>query len=147
MGIAKAVRERSGCCRRHFGCVIVGQDHGIISTGYNGTPAGVDNCDEGGCTRCNNPDVTKGYGYDVCLCEHAERNAIYYSNTSYLGGATLYITGRPCMECMRAIVSKGIGQVVCIEDGFHYEHPWENDYQKLVKQGLVYMRFVDDIED
>ncbi len=142
MGIAEAVRERSGCCRRHFGCVIVGRNNGLISAGFNGTPAGVTNCDEGGCERCNSDDVEKGYGYDLCLCEHAERNAIYYSEKANLSSAKLYITGRPCMECMRAIVSKRISMVMYSEDGFLYAPRWEAQYQRLVKQGKVTLRAI-----
>ena len=142
MGIAEAVRERSGCCRRQFGAIIVGSDRGLVSSGYNGTPAGVTNCDEGGCERCNADDVEKGYGYDVCLCEHAERNAIYYSREPRMEHCTLYVTGRPCMECMRAIVSKHISMVVYREDDFSYAPRWEDQYKKLVKEGRVTLRAI-----
>ena len=35
------------------------------------------NCDEGGCERCANPDRYKsGTAYDICICVHAEQNAL-----------------------------------------------------------------------
>lgn len=50
MEIAQVVALRSNCSRRHVAAVIV-KDRRIISTGYNGTPRGIRNCDEGGCPR------------------------------------------------------------------------------------------------
>ena len=48
MNIAKVVSTRSNCLKRHVAAVIV-KDKRIISTGYNGTPRGVKNCNDGGC--------------------------------------------------------------------------------------------------
>ena len=92
MNIAKAVATRSNCCRRQVAAVLV-RDGRIIATGYNGTPRGVRNCDEGGCPRCNS-DTPSGAGLTECLCSHAEENAIVQS--AYHGiavrGAVLYTT-------------------------------------------------------
>lgn len=38
--------------KRGNGAIIV-KDARTISTGYNGTPSGLKNCNEGGCKRCN----------------------------------------------------------------------------------------------
>ena len=38
--------------KRSIGAVLV-KNFRIISTGYNGTPFGFDNCYEEGCDRCN----------------------------------------------------------------------------------------------
>ena len=56
--------------KRRVGCVLV-RGARVISTGYNGTPRGVQNCNEGGCPRCN---VGEGSGHSLssCLCMHAE---------------------------------------------------------------------------
>src|SRR5436305_558367 len=76
MLLAVATRERANCLRRHVGAVLVA-DQRIIATGYNGTPTGFPNCDEGGCHRCSNPDsYAEGRGYDICICVHAEQNAV-----------------------------------------------------------------------
>jgi deoxycytidylate deaminase len=53
MRIAYIVRARSNCMKRSVGAVCVGPDDRIKSVGYNGSPAGVKNCFEGGCGRCN----------------------------------------------------------------------------------------------
>ena len=52
MAIARVVASRSNCVKRKVAAVIT-LDRRIISTGYNGTPRGVRNCNEGGCPRCN----------------------------------------------------------------------------------------------
>jgi dCMP deaminase len=38
--------------KRRVGAVLV-RSKRILSTGYNGTPRGVRNCNQGGCRRCN----------------------------------------------------------------------------------------------
>ena len=46
MSIAEVAASRSNCSRRHVAAVLV-RDKRIISTGYNGTPRGIKNCNEG----------------------------------------------------------------------------------------------------
>ena len=74
MTIARVVASRSNCVKRKVAAVIT-LDRRIISTGYNGTPRGVRNCNEGGCPRCNS-FVEGGTRLDECLCSHGEENAI-----------------------------------------------------------------------
>ena len=71
-----AVREKANCLGRKVGAVIV-KENRIISTGYNGTPEGVRNCLDGGCLRCkDHKTYVQSIGYDVCICVHAEQNAL-----------------------------------------------------------------------
>lgn len=110
--IARTVSTRSNCLRRSVGAVIV-VDQRIVSTGYNGTPRGVKNCFEGGCPRCAD-DVEVGSHLDLCLCSHAEENAIVqaaYHGVSVRGG-TLYTTLQPCLICAKMIVNAGLTRVV-----------------------------------
>jgi dCMP deaminase len=48
MRLADLAAHRSNCMKRRVGCVIV-REKRVISTGYNGTPRGMVNCNEGGC--------------------------------------------------------------------------------------------------
>src|SRR5476651_1602030 len=76
--IALAARSRADCIGRHVGAVITREGR-VISTGYNGTPYGVPNCSEGGCHRCQlrlTDSSPRGGAYDICICVHAEQNAI-----------------------------------------------------------------------
>ena len=49
MQLASLAAHRSNCMKRRVGCVLV-REKRVISTGYNGTPRNITNCNEGGCT-------------------------------------------------------------------------------------------------
>ena len=48
MQLASLAAQRSNCMKRRVGCVLV-RERRVISTGYNGTPRNIKNCNEGGC--------------------------------------------------------------------------------------------------
>ena len=116
MGIAHVVKERSNCSRRQVAAVIV-KDKRIISTGYNGTPRGIRNCNEGGCPRCAG-GAASGSELSNCVCSHAEENAIVQA--AYHGisvkDSTIYVTLSPCLLCAKMIINAGILQVVYDEE-------------------------------
>jgi dCMP deaminase len=119
MLLAVATRERANCLGRHVGAILV-SDQRIIATGYNGTPTGFVNCDEGGCHRCAHPeDYEAGRGYDVCICVHAEQNAVLQA--ARLGysvqGADCYTTLRPCFGCLKELHQAGVASI-------SYLNPW-----------------------
>ena len=98
MGIAIAVRNRANCVGNRVGAVVA-KDARIISTGYNGTPRNMPNCLDGGCLRCANREShPAGTGYDLCICVHAEQNAILGAARFGIAveGGTLYTTMQPC---------------------------------------------------
>ena len=112
MSIARVVASRSNCIKRKVGSVIA-LDRRIISTGYNGTPRGIRNCNEGGCPRCAGA-AEAGTRLDECLCSHAEENAITqsaYHGVSVRGG-TVYTTFCPCLICTKMIINAGLSEVV-----------------------------------
>ncbi|KAF2011891.1 hypothetical protein BU24DRAFT_375159 [Aaosphaeria arxii CBS 175.79] len=111
MQLADLAAHRCNCMKRRVGCVIV-REKRVISTGYNGTPRGMTNCNEGGCPRCNN--ASKG-GADLatCLCLHAEENALLEAGRDRIGEtAILYCNTCPCLTCSVKITQVGISEVV-----------------------------------
>ena len=106
MQLASLAAQRSNCMKRRVGCVVV-RERRVISTGYNGTPRHLPNCNEGGCTenqryswtalaklfsgpRCNRGDGG-GVGLSACLCLHAEENALLEAGRERIReGAILY---------------------------------------------------------
>lgn len=100
LNIAREISGLSHCERAKVGAVIV-KDGNIIAFGYNGTPAGMDNC-------CERDNVTKP---EVI---HAEMNAILKAARSgySVDGSTLYLTLSPCTECAKLILQSGIKRVV-----------------------------------
>ncbi|MBN2319587.1 MAG: AAA family ATPase [Acidobacteria bacterium] len=135
MSIAKVVATRSNCIKRKVAAIIV-KDKRVISTGYNGTPRGAKNCNEGGCPRCNGM-AESGTALDECLCCHGEENAITqaaYHGTS-LKGATLYTTYSPCLLCTKMIINSGIREVV-----YNLEYPLNERAQSLLRECGVLLR-------
>jgi dCMP deaminase len=84
------------------GAVLVSGNNRILSVGYNGGIAGVE---DSKLTMCR-PDK-----YYHLL--HAEENCILNYNGSLrdLEDSTMYITGVPCHKCLRMILQKGIRKV------------------------------------
>lgn len=113
LDIAKVVATRADCTRRKVGAVIV-KNNRIISTGYNGAPAGKPGClTDGACPRgkLTYEEQPKDVGYANCGSVHAEANAIIYAHQD-LRDATLYCTDKPCVECEKLITGAGIKTVI-----------------------------------
>ena len=107
MGVARLTAERGTCSRLHVGAVIAA-NHRIISSGYNGAPAGL--------AHCSHP-----LGEEVVTsCKravHAEANAIAFAarRTSSTEGGELYVTHQPCIDCAKLIINSGIVSVTWAE--------------------------------
>lgn len=114
MGFARQAARRSNCMKSPVGAVVVRDSH-IISCGYNGTPIGLRNCIDGGCSRCND-NSHQGKHLDKCYCVHAEVNSILYAGRKQCQGGTLYATMKPCLNCAKTLVQVGIKRIVYLED-------------------------------
>ena len=135
MSIAKVVASRSNCIKRKVAAIIV-KDKRIISTGYNGTPRGVKNCNEGGCPRCNSFGES-GKNLGECFCSHGEENAIVqasYHGISIKDGI-LYTTFSPCLNCTKMIINAGLKEVI-----YNAKYPLADDAFGLLKEAGVVVR-------
>ena len=104
MRIAREVSGRSTCDRKHVGAVVV-RDRTILSTGYNGSIAGMPHCD----------DVGHLIENDHCIATiHAEANAILQAakNGVMISGATIYVSASPCWNCFKMVVNAGVKRIV-----------------------------------
>ena len=120
--IALAARTRADCLGRRVGAVITREGR-VLSTGYNGTPFGMANCSDGGCHRCSQRTADaslRGGAYDICICVHAEQNAILTAARFGQGilGGSLTSTMQPCFGCLKEMLQAGIEEV-------QYLHPWD----------------------
>ncbi|QSH41609.1 dCMP deaminase family protein [Lentisphaerota bacterium ZTH] len=135
MNIAMVVAARANCSRRQVAAVIV-KDKRIISTGYNGTPRGIRNCHEGGCSRCSS-DSPSGHNLSMCVCSHAEENAIVQA--AYHGisvkDSTLYTTFSPCLLCAKMIINSGIQEVV-----YHKQYTIAEQALELLREAGILVR-------
>ena len=86
------------------GCIIVGSDREIRSTGFNGFPRGIDDSEE----RLTNRDLK----YPL-IC-HAEENAIMHAARIgvSLKDCTAFVTWPPCTRCTRSLIQAGVREVV-----------------------------------
>ena len=100
------------------GCVIVDQQRRIVSTGYNGFPAGIED------------DEAKMRDRETKLrmTIHAEHNAILFAQRS-LKGCTLYVTMPPCAHCAAQIVQVGITRVVSASPEPNQLERWGRDFE------------------
>jgi dCMP deaminase len=112
MGIALLSTERSKDPSTSVGACIVSEDNKILSVGYNGMPIGCSD-DSFPWSREGEPLDTK-YLY-VC---HAELNAILNYTGTGMKGAKIYTTLFPCNECTKAIIQKGIIEIIFMCDKY-----------------------------
>lgn len=120
MEIAEIFGSHSTCSRRSVGALLV-RDRRIISTGYNGAPAGM--------PHCSHTQETIGCERAV----HAEVNAIAFAARNGVStlGSTLYTTDEPCLKCAQLLINAGIIQVI-----FRREYRLHDGLDLLVDAGI-----------
>lgn len=112
MEITTVVAGRSTCLRRKVGAVIV-RDNRILTTGYNGAPAGMRHCLDTGCLR-ESQGIPSGERHELCRGLHAEQNALIQAalHGITIAGGTFYVTHQPCVLCAKMIANAGIKKIV-----------------------------------
>ncbi|MBS3873453.1 MAG: cytidine/deoxycytidylate deaminase family protein [Firmicutes bacterium] len=135
MAITKVVAERSTCCRRRIGALII-YDRRILTTGYNGAPSGLRHCTDIGCLR-EERGIASGERHELCRGMHAEQNAIIQAASSGVSirGGTLYTTHFPCVMCAKMIINAKIARVV-----FNSDYPDRLGQELLAEAGLQVKR-------
>lgn len=141
MDLAKFIAKKSKDRSRKIGCVIIGPDNEVRSTGYNGFPRNVnDDVEE----RHQRPEK-------YFWTEHAERNAIY--NAARIGtslkGCRIYTSWFPCIDCARAIVQSGIIEIITYSPELD-DPQWGTSFKKVIElfeeTGII-VRYLDEEED
>ena len=104
MKIAHDVALRSTCDRAYVGAVLV-REKRILTTGFNGSPAGLPHCDEEGHL------LVEGHCVRTI---HAEQNAIIQAALHGVStkGATCYVTHFPFLICAKALINAGVVRIV-----------------------------------
>ncbi len=136
MGIVHQVKGRSTCIRRAVGAVIVKDKH-ILTTGYNGQPAGAAHASDVGCLR-EALGVPSGAYHELCRGLHAEQNAIIQAayHGVAIAGADVYCTTKPCIICTKMLINAGIRRVVFEE---YYEDPLADEL--AAECGLEFVQY------
>lgn len=129
MEVAQVVAKRGTCPRLKVGAVITA-DNKIISTGYNGAPAGTDHCTEVGCLVETETGRCK-------RTVHAEINAIIQAGSNTMArNTTLYTTHFPCVECASVIANSDIDRVVYMANS-HYDASKTERATEILKASFV----------
>ena len=144
MNLAETISLWSSCYQegRKIGAIIV-RNKRIITTGYNGAPAGIKSCVERGECMRRNLNIPSGTRHELCYAIHAEQNAIIQA--AKLGvsieGATLYCTHQPCVICAKMIVNAGIARII-----FKHGYPDEFALQIFNEAGVSVEPYTTDNE-
>ena len=142
MEMAEVIAGWASCYQkdRKIGAVIV-KNKRIVTTGYNGAPAGIKTCVERGECLRKKLGIASGTKHEICYAIHAEQNAIIQAAKlgSSIDGATLYCTHQPCVICAKMIVNSGITRVV-------YKHGYPDEFavQMLTEGGVILERFIEE---
>lgn len=130
MDLAFTVRERSTCARRQVGAVLV-KEKNIISTGYNGSPTGMENCMYmDNCIRAKK-GINSGELPDYTFASHAEANAIAQAAKSGVStaGAEIFITNFPCSTCLKLIKQAGVSKV-------YFRDDYDDNFSKIIAKEM-----------
>ena len=142
MELAGVISGWASCYKkdRKIGAVIV-KNKRIVTTGYNGAPAGIKTCVERGECLREKLGIASGTRAEMCYATHAEQNAIIQAAKlgSSIDGATLYCTHQPCVICAKMIVNSGIRRVV-----YKYGYPDTFSLEILNEAGVQLERFGDE---
>ena len=116
------------------GCVVVGEDREIRSTGFNGFSRGIEDSME----RLEDRELK----YPL-IC-HAEENAIMHAARIgiSLKDCTAYVTWPPCTRCARSLIQAGVIEVVYPGD-IEIPDRWIEDFERsssMMKEAGVITR-------
>jgi dCMP deaminase len=96
------------------GCVIVKGKNKVVSMGYNGPPAGVN-------------DEFRDRAQKLLRTLHAEDNAILAAKEA-LDGCTAFVTHAPCSNCAARLIQSGIIRVVFPQPSTEFIQRWYDSY-------------------
>ena len=114
MDLCHRLAQESTCLRARVGCVLTTAAGRILSTGYNGSPAGITHCHPATCGRHHAP----------CQALHAEQNAVAYLRSHHEEDKTCYLTHSPCHSCLKLLSAVRVRRVI-------YQHPYRDLDQVL----------------
>jgi len=104
---------------RKVGAVFI-KDNRMLTTGFNGVPAGYPHPEV--CLR-KKLQVPSGEKLEMCGCAHAEANGI--ANAARVGvslkDSSLYCTTQPCVMCMGALANVGVKEIIYADTYPHGE--------------------------
>jgi dCMP deaminase len=135
--LARHIAQWSKDPSTQVGCVVVGPDREIRSTGFNGFPRGIEDRED----RLR--DRERKYPL-VC---HAEENAIMHAARIgvALKGCIAYVTWPPCTRCARSLIQAGVREIA-YPAGLEIPDRWQEDFAistQMLEEAGVGVRTID----
>ena len=116
------------------GAVIVDANKRVVSLGFNGFPAGV-----------NDEELPRER--KLLRTIHAEINALAFANVS-VRGCTIYVTHAPCANCTANLIQNGIAKVVFPRPVEDFKERWADHYSEamlmLMEAGVQVVEVTED---
>lgn len=132
MMAAKLIAVMATCPKLKVGSVVV-KNKRIIASGFNGAPPGQPHCTEIGCL------IFEDEGTSCRRVVHSEHNAIL-QDSGNLAGGTLYTPYLPCIDCMKAIISAGIKEVVYESEYNGHKNRYQMSREFALQSGIKLRR-------
>ena len=134
MELVSLLEKRSTCLSRKVGAVLV-KNNVLLSTGYNGAPAGLEHCEV--CLR-RKDGIKSGERLEYCRASHAEQNALIQCALKQTNpnGATLYCSTSPCITCAKLLIQAGIKTII-------YKEKYNDDlaWKMLEEAGVILLEW------
>lgn len=138
MGLTFMVRARSKDPSTQHGAVVIDASNRPLGIGYNGALRQVADFAIDWSRPAKYPHII-----------HAEVNAINHvtGGPDCMRGGTMFVTGKPCPECMKMIALKGIVRVVYgpIGSASVGEEPWNRTREVAKHASVVLQEFTGDL--
>ncbi len=133
LGLAAHISAWSKDPSSQVGAVITDGNR-IVSVGYNGFAAGVEDRTERLVDR----------NCKLNLTIHAEENAMIFAKRD-LTRCTVYVTHPPCPRCASKLIQEEVGRIVCIAPSEDFLSRWADDlklsYEMYQEAGVEYVTY------
>lgn len=128
----------SKCGKRKYFAIVLAPSGRVVGTGYNGSPPGMPECEDGYCPRLHD-DTPSGASYENCISTHAEISALTHSNWSDREHGILVVNGPPCFNCGKVVAGSGVSEVACVLDPLYLD--WHRSRKFMEEAGLKITTF------
>lgn len=148
MELAQLTAQRSTCCRRAVGCVLLNERGHVLATGYNGVAAGLPHCNQPASDQefasqpeyfyphaCEGAHAPSGTKLDACQAIHAEQNAMLQCKDVH-EIHSCYVTASPCITCTKLLLNTSCQRIIFVEE---YPHNQAADLWR--KAGREWLKF------
>ena len=133
LGLAAHISSWSKDPSSQVGAVITDGNR-IVSLGYNGFAAGVN----------DTPERLEDRNCKLNLTIHAEENAMIFAKRD-LTGCTVYVTHPPCPRCASKLVQEEVSRIVFLSPSDDFLSRWKEDielsYQMYDEAGIEHKAY------